>query len=240
MKMPTDEPDSFVPHSDLKEHGEDILVCQINTDELRELNISRHGLKEPSDEDLGFSYSDDAANFDEPVSSDVVYTELGPSSSPRLLHDLLPATSSRLLQDLIPTASSSNAFMELDGIRIFFNGSSAMAEPSRGPSPPSVIQMADSTKADLSPVPLNIAADESMPARGELSEQESLGADSAWGLFQQDVKMDVWPPPSSPPVDDKPFRCSICQVGFADPKERRAHKLQVLLSYTSKSINNCK
>jgi len=145
--------------------------------------------------------------YSETGDGDRVFTELQPPSSPKVIHDLLPVTNPRRLHDLLPAASSSKTYLEVEHLRMYFNT-----------SPPSTV--CDNAKPDvMSPTPLT--ADESMPARGELSEQESLGADSAWSMFQQDVKLDSWQ------LDRKPFRCSSCALCFASPKERRLHKLQV-------------
>lgn len=202
------------------------------------------------------------------------YTDLQPVT----YTDLQPASSPRVFQDLnIPGPISFSNFMEVDGIRIYFNNNNnnnGPVEPiikftskksekeNDNPMMESVIQLVNSEKndfpdsypattsqvdghldlPDLSPLTLNIQADESMPARGELSEQESLGAENSnWGLFHGDVesvkewKRDLETVQNEEIIETgkstrKSFKCSLCNEIFSCPKERRVHKNTVHLN----------
>lgn len=201
----------------------------------------------------------------------VTYTDLQPASSPRVFPDLS-----------IPNSLGFNNFMEVEGIRIYFNNNNnppiepiikfsakkSEKETENNPVLESVIQLVNSEPKndldnyppttsqlneehldlpDLSPLTLNIQADESMPARGELSEQESLGAENSnWGIFHGEVesvtdwKRDLETVENDEIVETgktskKSFKCSICNETFSCPKERRVHKNTVHLSESVKT-----
>lgn len=207
----------------------------------------------------------------------------------------LPPTinTSRVLCDLtLPTGLNLSSYMEVEGIKIFFNNNATTTaipfdpilkfsstasnnrdvtgfmktENSVGNSTimDSVIHLVSGNSeskngftfgenytattsqgnesqmdlSDLSPLPLNIQADESMPARGELSEQESLGAEnSTWNLFHgsdsnNTKSLEDWKNSDNAQIvsvigtkkGGKTFKCSVCSEVFSCPKERRVHK----------------
>lgn len=203
--------------------------------------------------------------------------------------DLQPASSSKVLQELgITTSFDMNNFMEVDGIKIFFNNASVQNMPLEpiikfsssvkndvtkiasyrkpendvrennamvesvihivsGPAPKNDVSVEAFQNSNsespldlstLSPLALNIRADESMPARGELSEQESLGAENSnWGLFHSDADA-MKPRQSTKEVDpllvtvdqqemEKKYKCPYCPEMFSCMKARRTHKINV-------------
>lgn len=232
--------------------------------------------------------------------------------------DLQPARSSRVYSDLgLTPAINLNSYMEVDGIKIFFNNTTTVPfdplmkltkvqshsrdltgflktenSASSQTIVDSVIQLVSGNNEskngfvfnetypattsqnienqldlpDLSPLALNIQADESMPARGELSEQESLGAEnSTWNLFHSDNANNAKSPEewrnsdsvnSTKSLEEwensdnallvsvvenkksgKTFKCSLCSEVFSCPKERRVHKNTVHLNKTEKDVH---
>lgn len=107
--------------------------------------------------------------------------------------------------------------------------------------------------SELSPLALNIQADESMPARGELSEQESLGAEnSTWSLFHgenanspKSLEWSVLGNAQQVSVignkaTSRSFKCSTCNEVFSCPKERRVHKNTAHMNNTRKGSPSTK
>ncbi|EEB16914.1 conserved hypothetical protein [Pediculus humanus corporis] len=152
---------------------------------------------------------------------------LGKNANGNNLSELLKTENSNVLESVIHLVSGNNETKNVIDMNEKYVASTSQANENH------------LDISNMSPIGLNIQADESMPARGELSEQESLGAEnSTWNLFHNayanDTKiLQMWRNADNPQVisvieckknNNKKFKCSVCGEIFSCAKERRVHK----------------